>query len=168
MTTARERLVQWLRDAHAMEEQAETMLKGHLDRVKHYPQFEARVGEHLRETRDQADVVRGCLESLGEDPSSIKDAGSKLLAKGQAISGMFADDEIMNWSLALHSFENLEVASYTVLVTAAEAAGEAEIAEACRNILAQEEAMAQWVKDNLQTLTLDYLGRDASDLPASR
>ncbi|MGY6662427.1 MAG: ferritin-like domain-containing protein [Glycocaulis sp.] len=168
MTQARERLVQWLRDAHAMEEQAETMLKGHLDRVKHYPQFEARVREHLEETKDQAEIVRGCLESLGEDTSSLKDAGSKLLAKGQAISGMFADDEIMNWALALHAFENLEVASYTVLIAAAETAGETEIAEACGEILAQEEAMAAWVKDNLQTLTLAYLGRDASDLPASR
>lgn len=66
MTTARERLVQWLRDAHAMEEQAETMLKGHLDRVKHYPQFEARVGEHLRETRDQQTLCAAVLNLSGK------------------------------------------------------------------------------------------------------
>lgn len=168
MTDPKKRLIQWLRDAHAMEEQAETILKGHLDRVKHYPEFEARVREHLEETRAQAQTVRGCLETLGESPSSLKDTGSKVLAKGQAISGVFADDEIMNWALASYSFESLEIASYTVLVAAAEEAGESDIAKACRDILKQEEEMAGWVKDNLVPLTEAYLARASAGLQASR
>ncbi|UVC15258.1 DUF892 family protein [Mesorhizobium onobrychidis] len=32
MTEPKERLVQWLRDAHAMEEQAETILSGQIER----------------------------------------------------------------------------------------------------------------------------------------
>jgi hypothetical protein len=34
ISEAREWLVQWLRDAHAMEEQAETMLSGQLSRLE--------------------------------------------------------------------------------------------------------------------------------------
>ncbi|TRO87659.1 ferritin-like domain-containing protein [Glycocaulis profundi] len=168
MTETRDRLVQWLRDAHAMEEQAHTMLKGQLKRVEHYPELEARVRDHIEETRGQSETVAQCLEQLGESPSGMKDTGSKLLALGQSISGVFADDEVMNWALASHAFENLEVASYTVLVATAEAAGEEGIAEACRGILKQEEAMASWVKDNLRPLTVKYLTRDSADLPASR
>ena len=91
-----------------------------------------------------------------------------MLAKGQAISGVFADDEIMNWALASYSFESLEIASYTVLVAAAEEAGESDIAKACRDILKQEEEMAGWVKDNLVPLTEAYLARASAGLQASR
>lgn len=168
MTRAKERLVQWLRDAHAMEEQAQTMLKGQLDRIKHYPELEARVRQHLEETKSQADIVSRCLDRLGEEPSSVKDAGSKLLATGQKFSGVFADDEVMNWALASHAFESLEIASYTVLVATAEAAGEDGIAAACREILREEEAMASWVKDNLAPLTLAFLSRDEAGLQAAR
>lgn len=39
---ARENLVDWLRNAHAMEMQAETMLKGQAGRLEHYPEVKAR------------------------------------------------------------------------------------------------------------------------------
>lgn len=39
MTEPKERLVQWLRDAHAMEEQAETILSGQIERLENYPEI---------------------------------------------------------------------------------------------------------------------------------
>ncbi|MBZ9985459.1 MULTISPECIES: DUF892 family protein, partial [unclassified Mesorhizobium] len=39
MTQSRDWLIQWLRDAHAMEEQAETMLSGQLSRLESYPEL---------------------------------------------------------------------------------------------------------------------------------
>jgi hypothetical protein len=43
MATAEERLMQWLRDAHAAEEQAETMLTGMAARLQNYPKLSARI-----------------------------------------------------------------------------------------------------------------------------
>ena len=43
MATAEERLMEWLRDAHAAEEQAETMLSGMTSRIENYPSLKARI-----------------------------------------------------------------------------------------------------------------------------
>jgi ferritin-like metal-binding protein YciE len=48
MTKASDRLMQWLRDAHAMEKQADQMLTGMANRIKNYPTLEARIQEHNR------------------------------------------------------------------------------------------------------------------------
>ncbi len=43
-------LMDWLRDAHAMEEQAETMLNSMLSRVENYPELHQRIQQHIKET----------------------------------------------------------------------------------------------------------------------
>lgn len=43
-------LVDWLRDAHAMEKQAEKMLKSQAQRLEHYPLLQKRIEEHIDET----------------------------------------------------------------------------------------------------------------------
>ena len=62
MATAEERLMQWLRDAHAAEEQAETMLTGMAARLQNYPKLKARIKKHITETKRQARLVRGCIK----------------------------------------------------------------------------------------------------------
>ena len=74
----------------------------------------------------------------------------------------------MNWALAAYSFEHLEIASYKVLIATAEACDETGIADTCRENLKEEEAMASWIRDNLEGVTLKYLARDKADLEASR
>lgn len=39
MATQQENLLDWLRDAHAMEQQAEKMLKAQSERLEHYPKL---------------------------------------------------------------------------------------------------------------------------------
>ncbi len=39
MAEPQENLMDWLRDAHAMEQQAEQMLKAQAARIEHYPQL---------------------------------------------------------------------------------------------------------------------------------
>jgi ferritin-like metal-binding protein YciE len=48
MATQQENLLDWLRDAHAMEQQAEKMLKAQSERLEHYPQLKARIDFHIR------------------------------------------------------------------------------------------------------------------------
>ena len=65
MASAEERLMEWLRDAHAAEEQAETMLRGMAGRIENYPDLRARIEQHIGETQRQAKLVRGCIERRG-------------------------------------------------------------------------------------------------------
>lgn len=157
---ARENLVDWLRDAHAMEMQAEAMLKGQAKRLDHYPEVKARVEKHVAETRQQARDVEQCLESLGEDTSALKDAGGKAMALMQAMGGMIMSDEVIKGAIASYAFEHMEVASYTVLIAAAHAAGETEVAHACEKILQQEKAMAAWLAEHTPAVVQEYLRRE--------
>jgi hypothetical protein len=47
----------------------------------------------------------------------MKDAGGKLMAMTQSLSGVFAGDEVKG-SLASYTFENMEIASYRILIAA--------------------------------------------------
>jgi ferritin-like metal-binding protein YciE len=79
MASAEERLMEWLRDAHAAQEQAETMLSGMARRIENYPDLKVRIEQHIGETQRQAELVRGCIERRGESTSTIKDAGGRWL-----------------------------------------------------------------------------------------
>lgn len=169
MATPQENLLDWLRDAHAMEQQAEKMLKAQSERLENYPQLKARIDEHIQETLGQQQLIDECLTRLGGSASTLKDVGGKLMAFGQAVGGSLMSDEVIKGAMAGYVFENMEVASYTVLIAAAKAAGDAETQAACEKILPQEVAMAQWLLEHLPELTQAFLQRsEAPDTQAKR
>lgn len=159
-TAAQENLMDWLRDAHAMEVQAEQMLSTTAKRLEHYPELKARIEQHIEETRQQAVLVERCIERLGGDTSTLKDAGGKVMAMAQALSGMFVQDEVVKASLASYVFEHMEIASYRALIAAAEVAGDTETIQTCQQILPQEQAMADWLAERLPVTVREFLSRD--------
>ncbi|PZP61974.1 MULTISPECIES: ferritin-like domain-containing protein [Pseudoxanthomonas] len=162
MTTIEDTLLDWLRNAHAMEQQAEQMLQAQAARIEHYPELKARIEQHLVETQGQQRILEQCLERLGSAPSLIKDTLGKAAAFGQAIGGSMNADEIVKGSIASYVFEQMEIATYTTLIAAARAAGDLETVRACEQILPQEQAMAQWLADHLPVVTEAFLVREAS------
>jgi ferritin-like metal-binding protein YciE len=168
MTTPRESLAAWLRDAHAMEGQAETLLKTQIDRLKNYPEALPRLRAHLQETEDQRAALEQCLERLGESTSGLKDGTMKVAANLQGLMHAMSSDEVLKNALASAAFEQFEAASYRMLVTAANVAGEPEIARVCETIMEQEVAMADWVWSQLAPLTEKYLQLDLAGAEAKR
>ncbi|MDZ5645782.1 ferritin-like domain-containing protein [Nitrospirillum sp. BR 11828] len=160
MATNEEHLVDWLRDAHAMEQQAETMMTALCERIENYPPVRDRLQQHIAETRTQAQRLERCLERIGGDTSAIKDLAGRATAFGQGLSGMFVDDEIVKGALASYAFENMEIASYTILIAAAEAVGDTETRDLCDQSLQEEKAMAAWLVEHLPALTKKFLARD--------
>ncbi|MES2405659.1 MAG: ferritin-like domain-containing protein [Pseudomonadota bacterium] len=165
---ARENLVDWLRNAHAMEVQAEAMLKGQAGRLEHYPEVRARVEQHVTETQQQARDVEQCLKSLGEDTSTLKDTGGKAMALMQAMGGMVTSDEVIKGAIASYAFEHMEIASYTALIAAAQAAGETQVARACEAILQQEKAMAAWLAEHTPGVVQQYPQRERAGETSKR
>ncbi|MDF3981369.1 ferritin-like domain-containing protein [Luteibacter sp. PPL201] len=163
MTKETENLLDWLRNAHAMEQQAEQMLRAQAKRIEHYPDVKARIESHLQETLGQQDRVKGCIERLGGTTSAMKDMMGQVMAFGQAAGGAMNSDEIVKGAIASYVFENLEIATYTTLIAAAEACGDLETKRVCEQILPQEEAMAEWVLTSLPSLVKSFLARDATD-----
>lgn len=160
MATAEERLMEWLRDAHAMEEQAEIMLDRTADRIENYPELKAKLRSHLDETKRQRDQVRGCIERRGGSTSPLKDMTGRVVAVVQGLSGMFVGDEVIKATMACYVFEHMEIVSYRVLAAAAREAGDAQTAAVCEGILREEEAMASWLEQHVPEVTQRYLARE--------
>lgn len=166
---AREHLQDWLRDAHAMEKQAEKMLRDQAGRLEHYPELKTRIEQHIQETEEQIDLLEGVIDRANMSTSTVKDMGAKFAAMGQSLGGMFAPDEVVKGGVASYTFEHFEIANYRALILTAEHCGETEIMRVCEKILKQEEAMAKWLEDNLPTVTRAFLARaESDDLPSKR
>jgi ferritin-like metal-binding protein YciE len=163
MADAKYRLVEWLRDAHAMEEQSATMLSSLSSRIENYPELKAKIDAHLDETRQQAKLLEERLNQISGGTSTLKDAGAKVLALGQGFSGYFVSDEVVKGALASYTFEHMEIASYRILIATAAKAGDETTRQLCQDILAQEEAMADWLGSHLDQVSRQYLDRDAAE-----
>ncbi|GHA87030.1 ferritin-like domain-containing protein [Modicisalibacter luteus] len=160
MRVIEKHLIEWLRDAHAMEQQAEQMMKGQKSRIENYPEVVMQLEKHIQETQNQAKQLESCMARYDEGPSAVKDMSGRMTAMGQAISGLFTGDEIVKGCLAWHTFEQFEISSYNVLIQTAEAAGDVETKRICEAILKEEEAMADWLKNNTPMVVQQYLQRD--------
>ncbi|WP_455427836.1 ferritin-like domain-containing protein [Dryocola sp. LX212] len=162
MATYIENYHDWLRDAHAMEKQAESMLEKMSERIEHYPELKARLAQHLEETRHQQMLLQEVIDRNGISNSTLKDTMSKMMAFGQTMGGMMTPDEVVKGAISGYVFENFEVACYTSLIAAAELAGDPAGAEVFRTILKQEQAMADWARDHLPQVTEQFLRRSAA------
>jgi ferritin-like metal-binding protein YciE len=161
-------LIDWLRDAHGMEQQAREVLKRQASRLKNYPDLQQRVERHVHETERQAERLEQCLERYGESVSILKDTMGKISGNLGAIMNAAAEDEVLKNVIADYAFEHFEIASYRSLIGAAEILGDMETADVCRQNLQEEEAMAKWVEEHIDSLTKAFLEREAADATAKR
>jgi ferritin-like metal-binding protein YciE len=168
MDDIREHYLAWLRDAHAMEEQALTMMRGMLSRLENYPVLCARMEQHVTETERQAASLGQLLQGRDSGASVVKDTLGKATAFGQAMSGMFADDEVVKGAMASYTFEQMEVAAYKVLISAATVLEDTTAIPIFEQNLAEEQDMADWLFDHLDQTARIFLAHDEAGLPARR
>ena len=167
-TSKRDTLIVGLRNAYGLEGQALSTMENVHSRLENYPQLKAAVGQHIEETRRQQQMVEQLLSRFGESPSTLKEAAMKLMGNLQAMVHGAASDEVLKNLFALYAFEHFEIASYTSLIAMAEATGEMEVAQTCREILRQEEATAQKLQGLLNPITQAYLDREEAGTTSSR
>jgi ferritin-like metal-binding protein YciE len=163
LQTSRLVLVAGLRNQHAVERQALELMNRQVERLQHYPDLEARMRQHIRETEVQRDRIEEILTDLNETTSSLKDAAMMLAGNAAALFHAPAKDEILKNTFANFAFENYEIASYKSLITVAESAGSTKHLPLLQASLSEEQAMAQWIDDHVRETTLTYLEREARD-----
>ncbi len=170
MTHARDNFLAWLRAAHAMEEQAIITLSAQSRRIESYPDLKARIVQHLHETEKHAQALKALLDQFSGTGSALvlKDMAAKLAAKAQGVGGMLTSDEVVKGAMASYAFEHMEIASYKVLIAAADELDEMEAKTVFERILSEEIAMANWLEANLDAITRVFLMRDERDLMAKR
>ena len=147
-----------LQNAHAVEQQALSLIDRQLDRLVHYPEIADRLRSHRRETEDQIRRLDEILHDLRETHSSIKDLALSMIGNLAAMGNVMAGDEVLKNHIVNLAFENLEVASYTSLVVIAEAGSFATATPLLEASLREEQAMAAWVAETLPDVTRKYIG----------
>ena len=155
-TATREIFVTGLKNAHAMENQALSIMKPQVSRIENYPEVARRLEDHIRETEGQIGRIEELLESLGESHSSLKDMALSFTGAMAAVGHTVAGDEILKNSMANFAFENYEIAAYKSLLTIAELGGFPSATSALQANLQEEQNMAKWLDDNLRTVTMRF------------
>lgn len=145
----RDHAIAWLNDAYAMEQALEKTLQRHAKDAKDVPEVRARIERHIEETREQAETVRGCIESMGGQISDGKSVFADMFGAAQGMANKQMKDTVVKNTLADYAAEHFEIASYRALIDATREIGEEEIARKLTEILRQEEAMARFLEQKL-------------------
>jgi ferritin-like metal-binding protein YciE len=151
------KLVAWLRDAHAIEKAAEQTLTQQAKAAKSFPELAGRLNDHILMIHTHASRISEVLTSLGAVPSATEGAVAKFLGTMQTAAGFLMGDPVVTNVAAAYALKQLQIATYVAIVAAAEAAGEPEAAAVSREIIEDEERMADWLREYLPRLTMQYL-----------
>lgn len=157
-----------LKNAHAMENQALSIMRPQVKRIENYPEMAARLERHIQETEGQIQRLDTIFNDLQESHSGFKDTILSVGGTMAALSHAAADDEVLKNTFANHAFENYEIAAYRSLIHVSELVGMANLTPLLSQNLAEEEEMAQWIKDNVATVTERYLALRSADEHAKR
>ena len=155
-TTAHDLFITALKNAHAMENQALSIMKPQASRIENYPDIEDQLNRHIAETEGQIARLDKILESLDEDRSSLKDMALSLAGTFAAVGHTVAPDEILKNSMANFAFENFEIAAYKSLIALAEASGHNDTIGDLEASLDEEIEMAEWLDSNIEAVTLRF------------
>ena len=157
MQQQNELLTAWLKDAYAMEKALIPVLENHADDANDHPDVRERDLRHAEETKRHADMVEECLAQLGEKPSRAKSAWGQVMGRVQAMGTAPFRDELTKNFISDYGTEQFEIACYKALVAAARATGEDGIASICEEILADEEEMAMWLYERIESAARESL-----------
>lgn len=146
-----------LKNAHAMESQALSIMRPQLDRIKNYPEVAQRLEQHIAETEAQLERLEKILDTHGEDKSGLKDMAMSMAGGMGAVGHAMAGDEILKNAMANYAFEHYEIAAYKSLISLAKSAGATSALPLLQQNLDQEIAMAEWLDRNLEPTTMKYL-----------
>lgn len=163
MDKAEQKIVQYLNEAHAMEQALVTVLQSQIAMT---PSGGYRDGleSHLRETRDHARRVQRRLDELGRGSSPIQ-AGVGLVQSivGQALAvgktpldlvrGTGGDEKVLKNAKDACATEALEIATYTAIERLASSVGDKATQALADSVRADEQRMLDRVLKEIPKLT---------------
>ncbi len=158
---SKERFLDWLNDAYSMEQSISKVLENHVQDAKDYPLIQTQLQKHLEQTRHHAEIIKGCIERLGESPSTIKSGMANITGMLGGVSTGMAKDELVKNAISDYATEHFEIACYTALITAAQDYGDVDTVLACESIRRDEEEMAQWLEQQLPVVVQETLRNEA-------
>lgn len=161
MTTQKDTLASWLKDAHAMKAARIENLERQTQRCSEFPEVQRKLEEHVAHSRQQMAELETCLKRVGADPSTLKEMTSKAASKLQGWTTASAPDEVVKYAIADEAFAEFEAASFDSLAAAASQCGDEQIAQVCSRMRDDERRVAEWFRSQVPQITRQYLSAHA-------
>jgi ferritin-like metal-binding protein YciE len=142
MAALEEKLVEYIDDAYAMEQNVLRMLDSMIGTTKD-PQMKRALERHKKQTEQQAERLEGRLRAHDASPSTVKEAGGVMAALMKSVVDVARSDSPGRNARDGFATEHMEIASYQMLERVAKLAGDTETAAVARKNREEEEAMAR-------------------------
>jgi ferritin-like metal-binding protein YciE len=140
MADIKDRLVDYVQDAHAMERNSLKMLESML-KTTDDPEMRQVIEHHRTETEQHIQRLEQRLKSMGKDTSTIRDTGALLGSTFKGLLDKVRSEKPSKNARDGYVTESVEVAAYELLCRLADRAGDAETASIARQNLQDEKAM---------------------------
>lgn len=152
--------VTWLNNAYALEQDLIKKQEAQINDFNGFPEAQEELKKHIEETKSHAETLKECIEQNGGSVSAVKSFLGGLSGTMSGLGMETMHDKVVKNALLGYSVENFEIAGYVSLIAAAKEVGDEASVPKLEGILAQEEAMAKWYKDNLEKITVEFLQRE--------
>ena len=156
----REKLADYVEDAHAMEQNDLKMIDSMISTTDH-PEVKQMLEEHRRETEEHERRMRERLDAMGRGTSTRKQAQAVGAALLKGVGDRARGDKAGKNARDGYTAEHMEIAAYQLLERLAKKAGDDETAQAARQNRSDEEEMARRIDqswDRTLDLTLEENG----------
>ena len=152
-----EKLVDYVEDAHAMEQNDLKMIDSMISTTDD-SQMREMLEAHKRETEEHERRLRERLDTMGRGTSARKQAQAVGAALLKGVGDVARGDKAGKNARDGYTAEHMEIASYQLLERLVEKAGDTQTAEVARQNRADEEEMARRIDaswDRTLDLTLE-------------
>jgi ferritin-like metal-binding protein YciE len=170
MSQSKQKVVQYLNEAHATEQALVRVLQAQIAMTPRGT-YRSALETHLRETRGHAERVERRLQALGQGSNpltvvvgAVESAVGQVLALGKTpldlLRGSGGEEKVLKNAKDACATEALEIATYAALERLARNVGDEETAALAASIRADEEKMLERVLRELPKLTDAVVGAD--------
>jgi ferritin-like metal-binding protein YciE len=165
MAGLEEKLVEYIDDAYAMEQNVLRMLDGMIGTTKD-PQMKRALERHKDQTEKQAERLEECLQEHGASPSTVKEAGGVMAALMKSVVDVARSDSAGRNARDGFATEHMEIASYQMLERVAKMAGDTKTAQVARKNREEEEAMARSISSKWKKIVEQSLREEGVRVPS--
>lgn len=159
------KLIVYLQDMYSLENQIVEILQRHAHEAAQFPQIQAKLNEHLEQTKTHRGRMEARLKAHDKSPSTLKGAMSAMLGSMTGAFGATRPDVVGRNMRDDYTTEHLEIASYCELIATAQLYGDMDTVRAAEENLVDEIATARWMEQHFAEAAILSFRDDGIQIP---